>query len=145
MKDEKKAIELINENNYIINIDSLMAIFDQMKNDYIFQKEDTITLILTASDDMSKLNAKYRGINKPTDVLAFPCQFSCTPFKGDIIINVELANEQIGIHTLDMEIALLFCHGLLHLAGMDHITKNDARQMRHFEMKYTLYINSLNL
>lgn len=91
----------------------------------IFKKlniDDKIELGLTLIDNLEikKLNQKYRGINKPTDVLSFPLD---TPHRktdnytmlGDIVISAEMAKKQNK-----KEINKLFKHGLLHLLGFDH-------------------------
>ena len=50
---------------------------------------------------------------------------------GDIYISVEVAKDhakEYG-HSLDRELRFLFIHGLLHLLGYDHMTKEDEEIM----------------
>ena len=76
---------------------------------------------------MEKLNETYRGINKPTNVLAFPMQegqFSdITPgLLGDVVISLETAEKEAitaGI-SLEERTSQLLIHGILHLLGFDH-------------------------
>jgi len=90
---------------------------------------------------MRDLNFTYRGIDKTTDVLSFPQNFSFYKglqggVLGDIIINPHKAGRQAkenGV-SLQREISWLLIHGLLHLLGFDH-EKNryQAEKMRKIE------------
>ena len=76
---------------------------------------------------MAQLNKTYRGISKPTNVLAFPMQegaFSdITPgLLGDVVISIETAEREAitaGI-SLEERTSQLLIHGILHLLGFDH-------------------------
>ena len=69
-----------------------------------------------SAERMRELNREYRGIDEPTDVLAFGVDEDDPDAEprelGDIIVCVE--------HTVDVREAIL--HGALHLTGMDHET-----------------------
>lgn len=76
-------------------------------------------LTLTDNREIKKLNQKYRGVNKPTDVLSFPIDTAKKKtdeylILGDIIISAEMAEKE------NEKIEELFKHGLLHLLGFDH-------------------------
>ncbi len=86
-----------------------------------------LSLLLVNNQRIRVLNREYRGINEPTDVLAFPMQER--EFKGlnkamlgDLVISLERALMQAneGGHPLERELAILLIHGLLHLMGYDH-------------------------
>ncbi len=89
-----------------------------------------------------KINKKYRGIDRPTDVISFAfldsennydkILFSPGPVVlGDIYISLDKAKEQAEEygHSLHRELSFLFVHGLLHLLGYDHMNKEDEEQM----------------
>ena len=87
------------------------------------------------------LNTKYRGIDKPTDVLSFSLQeegaikspeVEIDKLLGDIIISVETAQRQADNlnHSMERELTVLLIHGLLHLTGYDHEKDNDYKIMR---------------
>ncbi|HEY9749248.1 MAG TPA: rRNA maturation RNase YbeY [Allocoleopsis sp.] len=91
-----------------------------------------LSLRLTDDTEIQTLNAQYRQIDKPTDVLAFAALEVDSPqseemrslplYLGDIVISVDTAQrqaEQQG-HDLAYELAWLAAHGLLHLLGWDH-------------------------
>src|SRR5208282_3701917 len=78
---------------------------------------------------------EYRGIDQPTDVLAFPMEPDDGAFEdaalGDIVISVERAREQARQfkHPLRREVAVLAVHGLLHLLGYEDETDAGAAAM----------------
>lgn len=95
-----------------------------------------VNVLLTTDAAMRELNRRFRGKNKPTDVLSFPAaNLVQTEEKGDLAISVETALKQSAEqgHPLAVEIKVLILHGILHLAGYDHET--DAGQMQRHERK----------
>ena len=98
-----------------------------------------VSITLTDDKTIHELNKKFRGIDRPTDVLSFALRESDEPkilnaeFEtlGDIIISVERAKlqaEEYG-HSFLREMIFLEVHGLLHLLGYDHIEENDRLEM----------------
>ncbi|MGB9619798.1 MAG: rRNA maturation RNase YbeY, partial [Armatimonadota bacterium] len=100
--------------------------------------DDTEVSVLLADDESIRaLNKQYRGVDAPTDVLAFS-QLEGEDFGreggnvlGDVVISVETAHRQAQDHghSLEDEIDLLLVHGLLHLLGYDHEKPEDERRM----------------
>lgn len=99
-----------------------------------------VNLILTDDKEIRKLNKRFRKKDKATDVLSFnleePVNRSAT--LGEIFISVETANRQAKDYEalLGDELMRLFCHGLLHLAGYDHVQKKDRVKMEKREQYY---------
>jgi probable rRNA maturation factor len=90
------------------------------------------SLCLSNDAEVRGLNARFRGVNRATDVLSFPAEDSAS-YLGDIIISIDTARRQalqLG-HSLDEEVQILALHGLLHLLGYDH--ENDRGEMRALE------------
>jgi probable rRNA maturation factor len=87
---------------------------------------------------MRQLNARYRGIDRPTDVLAFamregPLADLHPQVLGDVVLSAETALRQARArrHSLAEELTRLLIHGTLHLLGYDHeVSLTDARRMR---------------
>ena len=105
------------------------------------QENVELSLALVGNAEMQKLNAKYRRMNHPTDVLSFPMEEKLlqeTRLLGDVIISVERAAEQAWERrrTLDEEMTTLLIHGIVHLLGYDHErSAKDARIMGRLEKK----------
>jgi probable rRNA maturation factor len=100
-----------------------------------------LSLALVGDAEMQSLNAKYRRMNYPTDVLSFAADKNLpveTRLLGDVIISVEKAAQQAKERrrTLDEEMITLLIHGIVHLLGYDHErSSKDARVMGRLEKK----------
>ncbi|MGQ9455351.1 MAG: rRNA maturation RNase YbeY [Armatimonadota bacterium] len=105
-----------------------------------------VSILLTGDEAIRELNSRYRGIDAPTDVLAFS-QLEGEEFAeegevvlGDVVISVETAARQAMEHghTLEDEMDILLAHGILHLLGYDHGTPEDEKKM--FERQRELVV-----
>lgn len=108
--------------------------------------ENDVEVSVTFVDDegIRELNNKFRGMDKPTDVLSFPLLDyegeSEEPFfdelchnLGDIVISLERAMAQANEfgHSFEREVAFLTAHSMLHLLGYDHeLSEEDDADMR---------------
>ena len=106
-----------------------------------FSKKKLIaTLVLSNTKEIKKLNAKFRGKNKSTDILSFP--FYEKPlakmkknkkiYLGDIIINLKKIKKKNFIVNFDK----LWIHGLLHLLGYTHKEDKEYKKMLKLERTY---------
>jgi probable rRNA maturation factor len=88
-----------------------------------------LSVLLCGDPFIHDLNLKYRGYDKPTDVLSFPQDDPES--LGDIVISIETAIRQADNATwpLESEIALLGVHGILHLVGYDDADEEGAVEM----------------
>lgn len=86
-----------------------------------------VALVLTGDRAVRTLNARYRGKDKPTDVLSFPGPGGEAGL-GDIVISVDTAarNARAYGRTLPQELDVLALHGFLHVLGYDHETDDGA-------------------
>jgi len=82
-----------------------------------------VSLVLTRDPAVRALNARYRGKDKPTDVLSFPGPGGEAGL-GDIVVSVDTAerNARRQGRTLQRELDVLALHGFLHVLGYDHET-----------------------
>lgn len=109
------------------------------------QYENPVEVAVTFTDNgkIRKLNRKFRGVDRPTDVLSFPLlDYSgeqdeppvdeLIGMLGDIVISLEQAGaqaEEYG-HSFEREVAFLTVHSMLHLLGYDHEQPEDEQEMR---------------
>ena len=121
-----------------------------------------VSVLLTDDADIKHLNRDYRGVDAPTDVLAFAMREgedgNVNPnVLGDLVISLETASRHVTIgdqfsatrssletekrkttyDSLETEVALLAIHGALHLLGYDHQTQEEAAVM--FEKQNTIF------
>lgn len=103
-------------------------------------KLSEISISFVDRDEIKSLNYEYRDMDEVTDVLSFPLSNpeewkddGIPTALGDIIICMDVAREQAleyG-HSFERELGFLAIHGLLHLAGYDHINPEEENEMRH--------------
>lgn len=89
-----------------------------------------LTIAVIGDQAMRGLNRTYRGVDAPTDVLAFGDAagegFVAPPgaprYLGDVVVSFPTAEAQAKMagHPLEAELQLLTVHGVLHLLGHDH-------------------------
>ena len=82
-----------------------------------------LAVVLAGDRTLRSLNARYRGQDKPTDVLSFPGPGGEAGL-GDVVISLETAarNARSLGRTLPQEVDVLALHGFLHVLGYDHET-----------------------
>ncbi|MEK7267358.1 MAG: rRNA maturation RNase YbeY, partial [Nitrospirota bacterium] len=100
-------------------------------------KDAELSILLVDDSRMRRLNYKYRGIDRTTDVLSFPqMSYSVkrkalsvksynainaqrTTLLGDVVINLQAVKRQAPEHGLSFneELRWLLVHGVLHLIG----------------------------
>jgi probable rRNA maturation factor len=100
-----------------------------------------VSLCLTDDAEVRTMNARWRGTDEPTNVLAFPSSpaelAKETPVLGDIALAFEtLAREaeEAGAPLAD-HYRHLVAHGFLHLIGYDHQTEDEAGRMEELETR----------
>lgn len=97
------------------------------------------TLLLTDDPQIALLNQRWRGQDKPTNVLSFPSAAPAIPGEprqlGDVVLAFgTLAREaEADGKSLADHAAHLVVHGVLHLLGEDHATDGEADAMERIE------------
>lgn len=104
-----------------------------------------VSITLTNGEHIKEFNAKYRNIDKETDVLSFPMfekkeidnkiennDFQNYDVLGDMIISISKVEEQSKEygHSFERELAYMVVHSFYHLMGYDHIDEKDKQIMR---------------
>ena len=102
-------------------------------------KDRMLAVLLTGDAAMRRLNAQWRHIDRPTNVLSFrPAanqQAGVVKSLGDIAIAYETAAREAAEEGKPFadHLAHLAVHGFLHLLGYDHDTDAAAEQMEQLE------------
>jgi probable rRNA maturation factor len=115
-------------------------------------------LVIADEGEVRRLNQSYRGVDEPTDVLAFGLHsfreeglssFITPPdgvlHLGEVILSYPQAAEQAKEQgpSLEREMALLIIHGVLHLLGYDHDDPGQESKMKGEEERILREIGGL--
>lgn len=134
----------------------LIRVYDEISKTLSLPENITVNLTFVGKKKIKELNKTTRNIDKVTDVLSYPYtelkvgeklnlddyklyidqETKCLEF-GDIYICTKKAEQQAKEynHSLKREICFLFCHGMLHCSGYDHIEEKDAKIMEEMQNK----------
>jgi len=105
-------------------------------------KPPELSLVFTDDEHIRKLNAAWRGKDKPTNVLSFPLLaiepgMPPPPMLGDIVLAFETVGREALAERKPFEHHLthLIVHGFLHLLGYDHEEEGEAERMEDTERR----------
>lgn len=100
----------------------------------VFQGENVkkaLSIALIGPEEIRKLNKKYLGKDKLTDVLSFPSEKDL----GEVVICLKAVKE--NSKDFEKELKFVLIHGILHLLGYDHEKSwKEAEKMREKEKFY---------
>ena len=122
------------------------------KKNKLYKKKILIfSLLLSDSEEIKKLNRKFRKKNKTTDVLSFPfhekkqldikIKREKEIYLGDVILNLSKIKNKKDKNKFKNELNKLWIHGLAHLFGYQHKKDKDYKVMEKIEKKYLGYIS----
>lgn len=114
----------------------MLKVFD-LVNPHLDNKE-VLSLVWVDDVKIQELNKQYRGKDTPTDVLSFSyLDDEQNESLGEIVVSIDTMAKQAKEynHELELEAKILFVHGLLHILGYDHETKEDLSEMLDLEQK----------
>jgi probable rRNA maturation factor len=97
-----------------------------------------LSIRIVTPAESRRLNARYRGQDKPTNVLSFPCAAPAglsLPLLGDLVICAAVVAREAREQDKrpDAHWAHMTVHGVLHLLGYDHLRKREAARMEALE------------
>ena len=97
-----------------------------------------LAVVLAGDRTLRSLNARYRGKDKPTDVLSFPGPGGEAGL-GDVVISLDTAerNARALGRTLPQEVDVLALHGFLHVLGYDHEDADERATMWARQERYS--------
>ncbi|MBR2833822.1 MAG: rRNA maturation RNase YbeY [Bacilli bacterium] len=128
--------EIFNETKENIDIDFINELLEYALK---YKKIDDVifNIIFVDNKTIRKINKEYRNIDSETDVISFALEdtkdikLEIGRILGDIYISIDKVKDQAKEygHSEKREMAFLTIHGLLHLLGYDHITKEEEKIM----------------
>lgn len=126
-------IEVLNKTKNKPPISGLL--FKKIKEAAIGKKY-SLSIVLVGNSLSRKINLKYRGKNKPTNVLSF----EVSEDSGEIFLNLPLIKAEAARDwqtSYKNFFTYLLIHGLLHLKGLDHsasMTKKEKNLLKKFKV-----------
>ena len=101
-----------------------------------------LSIRIVGEAESAALNDRYRGVNRPTNVLSFagahaPSGGGAPDWIGDLVICAPVVAREAAAQgkALDAHWAHLALHGVLHLLGFDHENERDAETMERREVE----------
>ena len=90
-----------------------------------------LVVLLTDDAAVQDLNARFRGKDRPTNVLSFPAAVSAAPHLGDLVLAYGVCAAEAAAQgkSLADHLSHLTVHGVLHLLGRDHEAEAAAEAM----------------
>ncbi len=100
-------------------------------------------VVLDSDRAVKRLNARYRGRNKPTNVLTFDPPGGSG---GDVVLAYGTVRREAreANRTASDHLAHLVVHAMLHLEGFDHGSAGEARRMEREEARLLSRIGVAN-
>lgn len=103
------------------------------------RRAGALALAVVGPGESRRLNARYRGQDRPTNVLSFPAPPALRGARalGDLIICPRVLEREARAQAKPRRAhwAHLVVHGTLHLLGYDHVRGADARRMERREVR----------
>lgn len=142
-------IEINNLTTNSVDEDFLKKIVSIVLKGERIAKEVELSIALIGPGRMRKINRRYRGKNRVTDVLAFPeSKILLEKFKvgvakkvqglGEIVICLREVkkNAKRFNSSSEKELARVLIHGMLHLLGYEHEEAKEAKKIKEKEDFY---------
>ena len=134
------ATRKFEEADYYLKTIIRQAVLKTLENEK-FPYDAEVSVTLCDNEHIKKLNRKYRGKDKHTDVLSFPIyedgefdmgECISGAVLGDIVISLERAKKQAKelSHSFFREVAFLTVHSTLHLLGYDHERSKEEDELQ---------------
>ncbi|MEE9451729.1 MAG: rRNA maturation RNase YbeY [Gammaproteobacteria bacterium] len=127
--------------------------FQQWANEALSHHDDDceVCIRIVNKAESQKLNARYRHIDKATNILSFPYEFPEVvqlekPLLGDLVICAPIIAQEAQVQQKPIEAhwAHMTLHGILHLLGFDHQNEAQANIMEHQEIRLLQKLNFAN-
>lgn len=127
----KRSIKLYiyNKTEYRIIKSDLQMLLRKAQRFLKLDSFDELSIAIISQKEMQNINRVYRGLDEPTDVLSFDY--------GEILLCPEymIKKYQLNKKGVQQKMQELFAHGVCHMAGLNHNTKQAEQKMKRLEQK----------
>ena len=136
------SIEINNESSITEGVDeaAIQRLMVFALDELHVHPDAELAIVFVDEAAMEQLHVQWMDEPGPTDVLSFPMdelrpgseeELAPAGLLGDIVVcpQVAAAQAETAGHSLQNELQLLTCHGLLHLLGFDHAEPEDEKEM----------------
>lgn len=134
MKDIRKVF--INNESKYVSFDSKRAVsiihyLDEYLPEQYIAPQGELSIAIFDDRALARIHKDFLNDGSYTDVITFDGD-AMDSTAGEICVSAECAlkNSKKYDNTPNWELCLYIVHGYLHLAGIDDITENDAKEMR---------------
>ncbi|MFH1713264.1 MAG: rRNA maturation RNase YbeY [Candidatus Jacksonbacteria bacterium] len=129
MQMHKIVLSIINKTDYKIKPRVFREILTKAKKFLKLDSFDELSVAIISQKEMQNINRVYRGLDEPTDVLSFDY--------GEILLCPEymIKKYQLNKKGVQQKMQELFAHGVCHMAGLNHNTKQAEQKMKRLEQK----------
>lgn len=115
-------------------------------------RKNGLTIRLSNDKDVQAFNMKWKGEDRPTNILSFSNNDKVFSFDsdmiylGDIIISYDTLIKEIKNKKIDFQdhLSHILIHGILHLKGYTHDKEEDTREMQNEEKRLLKNLNIKN-
>ncbi len=106
--------------------------FLEMKND-ILGKNYSLSIAFVEEKESRKINKKYRGKNKSTNILSF----SLRKNEGELVLCPAVIKREAKdfFRNFNQFLGFLVIHGMLHLKGLEHSSTMERAEAK-YDKKY---------
>jgi probable rRNA maturation factor len=102
-------------------------------------RRGVVNVIVTGDRELRRLNRRYRGKDRPTDVLSFSYRDARRRAGGGVLGDVFVSHQtlardarRLGVTPSHLALRIVV-HGFLHVLGYDHENDRDAARMERRE------------
>ncbi|MBT8420458.1 MAG: rRNA maturation RNase YbeY [Gammaproteobacteria bacterium] len=104
-----------------------------------------LTVRIVDEEEIIELNRRYRGQEKATNVLSFPCELPESlglNLLGDIVVCAPVVKSEADSQHKEHQAhwAHMIVHGTLHLLGFDHVSETQALKMESLETRVLAHL-----
>ena len=137
----------VSESTYMFPINRTVELVSSNVSE-LKSKRLLVNVMITSDAGIQRLNLKWRGKDRPTNILSFPffkkdelfslVEKGPSVMLGDLVFGHEILCSEAKLKNISLadHISHLTTHGLLHLAGYDHeINDEEADKMEELEIR----------